>query len=103
TFKMRIIKGIWKKCCRQSLFPLLIKRLKMKKHMHLPLHWQTICKLWFFHLMAASLAAAEEELVVRLETDNQLVAVQFLAIDASQTSLPKDYVEELEEIFRFDL
>jgi TolB protein len=41
--------------------------------------------------------------VVRLETDNQLTAVQFVPMDASHAALPKDYVKKLEGILRFDL
>lgn len=40
---------------------------------------------------------------MRLETDNQLTAVQFIPMDSSQSAFSNDYVKELEIVFRFDL
>jgi len=56
-----------------------------------------------FIFLISFLGAEEQELVVRLETDNQLTPVQFLPINASQSALSKEYVRELEQVLRFDL
>lgn len=71
----------------------------MKKSILLPSLWLTI----FSGLLLPLLWGEEQEIVVRLETDNQLTAVQFIPMDGSRSTFSKDYVRELEKVFRFDL
>ncbi|WP_041941433.1 Tol-Pal system protein TolB [Waddlia chondrophila] len=62
-----------------------------------------IYRFLLFIFLSSLLAAEEQELVVRLETDNRLTPVQLIPIEAAQSALPKDYVRQLEEVLRFDL
>ncbi len=55
-------------------------------------------------ILSAFIACGEErELVVRLETEGKLTAVQLFSFHAAQPAFSREYIQKLESVLRFDL
>jgi TolB protein len=62
-----------------------------------------IYKCICFFLFTALAWGSEQELVVRLETENQLTLIQFSTIEGSRAAFSKEYIQDLEKVLAFDL